>query len=112
MVFLGFNGKLSLCLQVLAQLIVCLTIFPGGIEYRLVQSQFSSVSEDELSTLCASDKCIISSTRDRFDVVSLESITCQRDTQGVSLLADFAGSVEILDDCIKFKPWETKNPLK
>jgi trehalose 6-phosphate synthase len=63
------------------------------------------VSKDELTALyAASDACIISSTRDGFNVVSLEYIACQQDRRGVLLLSEFAGAAEVLDDCIKFNP--------
>jgi trehalose 6-phosphate synthase len=102
------NGKFGLCLQNHPQLIVHLTIFTGDIEYSPVQSQFSSVSKDELTALyAASDACIISSTRDGFNVVSLEYIACQQDRHGVLLLSEFAGAAEMLVDCIKFNPWDT-----
>lgn len=84
-----------------------LTILTGDIEYSPIQSQFCSVSKDELTALyAASDACIISSTRDGFNVVSLEYIACQQDRRGVLLLSEFAGAAEVLDDCIKFNPWD------
>ena len=83
-----------------------LTKFIGDIEYSPIQSQFSSVSKDELSALyAASDACIISSTRDGFNVVSLEYIACQQNRHGVLLLSEFAGAAEVLDGCVKFNPW-------
>ena len=103
------NGKFGLCLRVLPQMIMLLTIFTGAIEYSPVQSQFSSVSKDELTALyAASDICIVSSTRDGFNVVSLEYIACQQDRHGVLLLSEFAGAAEYLEDCIKFNPWDTQ----
>lgn len=102
------NGKFGLCFQIRPQLIVRLTIFTGDVEYSPIQSQFSSVSKDELTALyAASDACIISSTRDGFNVVSLKYIACQQDRRGVLLLSEFAGAAEVLDDCIKFNPWDT-----
>lgn len=66
------------------------------------------MSKDELTALyAASDACIISSTRDGFNVVSLEYIACQQDRCGILLLSEFAGAAEVLDDCIKFNPWDT-----
>ena len=94
----------------LPRLIVILTIFIGAIEYSPVQSLFSSVPKDELTALyAASDVCVISSTRDGFNVVSLEYIACQQDRHGVLLLSEFAGAAEFLDDCIKFNPWDTQD---
>jgi len=80
----------------------------GDIEYSPVQSLFSSVSKDELTALYASsDACIISSTRDGFNVVSLEYIACQQDRCGVLILSEFAGAAQVLNGCIKFNPWDT-----
>jgi len=84
-----------------------LTTLTGDIEFSPVQSQFRHVSEDELTALyAASDACIVSSTRDGFNVVSLEYIACQQDRHGVLLLSEFAGAANVLDDCIKFNPWD------
>lgn len=79
----------------------------GGIEFSPVQLQFSSVSKDELTALyAASDVCIVSSTRDGFNVVCLEYIACQQDRHGVLLLSEFAGAAQVLEDCVKFNPWD------
>jgi len=79
----------------------------GDIEFNPVQLQFSSVSKDELTALyAASDACIVSSTRDGFNIVSLEYIACQQDRHGVLLLSEFAGAAQVLEDCIKFNPWD------
>lgn len=102
------NGKFGLSLCKHPRSILLLTVFIGDIEYSPIQSQFCSVSKDELTALyAASDACIISSTRDGFNVVSLEYIACQRDRLGVLLLSEFAGAAAVLDDCIKFNPWDT-----
>ncbi|KIW36691.1 uncharacterized protein PV06_11106 [Exophiala oligosperma] len=102
------NGKFGLSLCKHPRSILLLTVFIGDIEYSPIQSQFCSVSKDELTALyAASDACIISSTRDGFNVVSLEYIACQRDRLGVLLLSEFAGAAAVLDDSIKFNPWDT-----
>src|SRR3954466_13887813 len=84
-----------------------LTIHIGDIEFSPVQLKISSVSKDELTALyAASDACIVSSTRDGFNIVSLEYIACQQDRHGVLLLYEFAGAAQVLEDCIKFNPWD------
>ncbi|KAH8585947.1 glycosyl transferase, partial [Bisporella sp. PMI_857] len=78
----------------------------GDIEFSPVQLKFSSVSKDELTALyAASDAYLVSPTRDRFNIVCLEYITCQQDRHGVFLLSEFAGAAQVLEDCIKFNPW-------
>jgi trehalose 6-phosphate synthase len=84
-----------------------LTIHIGDIEFIPVQLQFSSVSKDELTALyAASDSCIVSSTQDGFNVVSLEYVAWQQGCHGVLLLSEFAGAAQVLEDCIKFNPWD------
>jgi trehalose 6-phosphate synthase len=69
---------------------------------------FDSVSQEELVALyAASDACVVSSTRDGLNVVSLEYIACQQRGQGVLLLSEFAGSADYLVDAVKFNPWNT-----
>lgn len=69
---------------------------------------FNPVSREELAALYATaDACVISSTRDGLNVVSLEYIACQREDPGVLLLSEFAGSAEFLNDAVKFNPWDT-----
>jgi|SRR4051812_22358068 trehalose 6-phosphate synthase len=69
---------------------------------------FDSVSQEELVALyAASDACVVSSTRDGLNVVSLEYIACQQRGQGVLLLSEFAGSAEYLVGAVKFNPWNT-----
>ena len=82
-------------------------IYIGDIEFSPVLLQFSSVSKDELTALyAASDVCIVSSTRDGFNIVSLEYIACQQDRHGVLLLSEFAGAAQVLENCVKFNPWD------
>ncbi|KAK7883594.1 hypothetical protein LTR67_011093 [Exophiala xenobiotica] len=80
----------------------------GKIEFNSIHSMFNSVSREELAALYATaDACVISSTRDGLNVVSLEYIACQREDPGVLLLSEFAGSAEFLNDAVKFNPWDT-----
>lgn len=96
----GLSLRRLYCLSHLSQYI-------GDIEFNPVQLQFSSVSKEELTALyAASDACIVSSTRDGFNVVSLEYIACQQDRHGVLLLSEFSGAAQVLDDSVKFNPWD------
>ena len=80
----------------------------GPIEYTPIQSLFSSVSQAELTSLyTTADVCIVSSTRDGFNVVSLEYIACHRARHGVLLLSEFTGAAGILTESVKFNPWDT-----
>lgn len=103
----GINSKFGLSLSSSPLFVMPLTIHIGDIEFSPVQLKFSSVSKDELIALyAASDACIVSSTRDGFNIVSLEYIAFQQDRHGVLLLSEFAGAAQVLEDCIKFNPWD------
>jgi trehalose 6-phosphate synthase len=69
---------------------------------------FDSVSREELAALYSTaDACVVSSTRDGLNVVSLEYVACQQGRHGVLLLSEFAGSAEYLTDAVKFNPLDT-----
>jgi len=81
----------------------------GSIDCNVVQSQYSAVSKDELTALyTVADVCIVSSTRDGMNVVSLEYVACQSENHGVLVVSEFAGVAEFLTEaaCVKFNPWD------
>lgn len=102
------NGKFGLRPLYPPKLSTSLISFAGHVEFSPIQSQFSSVTKEELTALyAASNACIVSSTWDGLNVVSLEYIACQQERHGVLLLSEFAEAAKVLDGAIKFNPCDS-----
>lgn len=92
---------------VTAGTVTCADPSQGSIEFSPVSFLYSSLDFEEIVALYAvSDVCLVSSTRDGMNLVSLEYIASQRLKHGSLVLSEFAGAAEVLDGSIVFNPWD------
>jgi trehalose 6-phosphate synthase len=98
----------------------------GTVEFMPIHFMHKSLAFDELCALYAvSDVCLVSSTRDGMNLVSVsafascckliimskvsyEYIACQRARQGVMILSEFAGAAQSLNGSIVVNPWDSQ----
>jgi trehalose-6-phosphate synthase len=48
-----------------------------------------------------------SSRRDSINLVSYKNAACQTETNGVLVLSEYIGAVDVLPGCFKIKSWDT-----
>jgi len=90
----------------------CADLSQGSIEFSPVSFLYSSLDFEEIVALYAvSDVCLVSSTRDGMNLVSLEYIASQRLKHGCLVLSEFAGAAEVLDGSIVFNPWDIEESV-
>jgi trehalose 6-phosphate synthase len=100
----------------------------GTVEFMPIHFMHKSLAFDELCALYAvSDVCLVSSTRDGMNLVSVPSystldlmlmvlvsqvsyeyIACQQARQGVMILSEFAGAAQSLNGSIIVNPWDSQ----
>ena len=84
----------------------------GSIEFSPVSFLYRSLDFEEIVALYAvSDVCLVSSTRDGMNLVSLEYIASQRLKHGSLVLSEFTGAAEVLDGSIIFNPWDVEESV-
>lgn len=84
----------------------------GSIEFSPVSFLYRSLDFEEIVALYAvSDVCLVSSTRDGMNLVSLEYIASQRPKHGSLVLSEFTGAAEVLDGSIVFNPWDVEESV-
>ncbi|KAB8069157.1 alpha, alpha-trehalose-phosphate synthase 2 (trehalose-6-phosphate UDP-glucose phosphate glucosyltransferase) tpsB [Aspergillus leporis] len=84
----------------------------GSIEFSPVSFLYRSLDFEEIVALyAASDVCLVSSTRDGMNLVSLEYIASQRLKHGSLVLSEFTGAAEVLDGGIIFNPWDVEESV-
>ena len=64
-----------------------------------------------MALYAVSDVCLVSSTRDGMNLVSLEYIASQNSRHGSLVLSEFAGAAEVLEGCIVFNPWDVEESV-
>jgi trehalose-6-phosphate synthase len=70
-----------------------------------VHFMYRSVPFDELVALYAlADGSLITPTRDGMNLVCYEYIAAQKESQGITMLSEFAGAAESLDSCVLLNP--------
>lgn len=80
----------------------------GTVEYTPIHFIHKSVNFDKLIALYAvSDAYIVSSTRDRMNLVAYGYIASQQKRHGVMCLSEFAGAAQSLNGSIIFNPWNS-----
>lgn len=100
----------------------------GTVDFMPIHFMHKSLPFDELCALYAvSDVCLVTSTRDGMNLVSLcypfsfihvltlkllqvsyEYIACQQARQGVMILSEFAGAAQSLNGSIVVNPWDSQ----
>jgi trehalose 6-phosphate synthase len=84
----------------------------GSIEFSPVSFLYRSLDFEEIVALYAvSDVCLVSSTRDGMNLVSLEYIASQSLKHGSLVLSEFTGAAEVLDGSIIFNPWDVEESV-
>jgi trehalose 6-phosphate synthase len=85
----------------------------GSIEFSPVSFLYRALDFEEIVALyAASDVCLVSSTRDGMNLVSLEYIASQRLKHGSLVLSEFTGAAEVLDGSIVFNnPWDVEESV-
>jgi trehalose 6-phosphate synthase len=84
----------------------------GSIEFSPVSFLYRSLDFKEIVALYAiSDVCLVSSTRDGMNLVSLEYIASQRLKHGSLVLSEFTGAAEVLDGSVIFNPWDVEESV-
>jgi len=84
----------------------------GSIEFSPVSFLYRSLDFEEIVALYAvSDVCLVSSTRDGMNLVSLEYIASQRLKHGSLVLSEFTGAAEVLEGSIIFNPWDVEESV-
>jgi trehalose 6-phosphate synthase len=85
----------------------------GSIEFSPVSFLYRSLDFEEIVALYAvSDVCLVSSTRDDMNLVSLEYIASQHLKHGSLVLYEFTGAAEVLDGSIIFNPWDVEESVE
>lgn len=64
-----------------------------------------------MALYAVSDVCLVSSTRDGMNLVSLEYIPSQRLKHGSLVLSEFTGAAEVLDGSIVFNSWDVEESV-
>jgi trehalose-6-phosphate synthase len=78
----------------------------GSITYTPIRILHNSLSLQELTALyAAADVCIVASTTDGLNLVSMEYVAAQRDHHGSLLLSKYAGIAKRLPGSLIFNPW-------
>lgn len=84
----------------------------GSIEFSPVSFLYRSLGFEEIVALYAvSDVCLVSSTRDGMNLVSLEYVASQHLKHGSLVLSEFTGAAEVLDGSIIFNPWDIEESV-
>ncbi|KAJ6000999.1 trehalose-6-P synthase/phosphatase complex synthase subunit [Penicillium waksmanii] len=84
----------------------------GRINGKYVSFLYRALDFEEIVALYAvSDVCLVSSTRDGMNLVSLEYTASQRLKHGSLVLSEFTGAAEVLDGSIVFNPWDVEESV-
>ena len=81
----------------------------GSVDYAPIMFINQSIPFEELCALYSvADAAVITSVRDGMNLVSYEYVMCQRDTCGVLVLSEFAGSAQSLSGALRVNPWNVE----
>ena len=84
----------------------------GSIEFSPVRFLYRPLGFEEIVALYAvSDGCLVSSTRDGMNLVSLEYIASQRLKHRSLVLSEFTGAAEVLEGSLIFNPWDVEESV-
>jgi len=78
----------------------------GSVDYVPIVFINQSVKFHDLCALYSiADVAVVTPIRDGMNLVSYEYVMCQKDTHGVLVLSEFAGSAQSLSGAIRVNPW-------
>ncbi|KAG5980987.1 hypothetical protein E4U55_003424 [Claviceps digitariae] len=80
----------------------------GSLDYLPIQLHSESLSTDEYFALLRSgDVALFTSIRDGMSISGLEYVVCQQNTYGCTILSEFSGTADSLEEAMHINPWDT-----
>ncbi|KAG6004209.1 hypothetical protein E4U21_001317 [Claviceps maximensis] len=80
----------------------------GSLGYLPIQLHSESLSTDEYFALLRSgDVALFTSIRDGMSISGLEYVVCQQNTYGCTILSEFSGTADHLEEAMHINPWDT-----
>ncbi|KAG6017313.1 hypothetical protein E4U54_007735 [Claviceps lovelessii] len=85
----------------------------GSLGYLPIQLHSESLSTDEYFALLRSgDAALFTSIRDGMSISGLEYVVCQQNTYGCTILSEFSGTADSLEEAMHINPWDTDDVAK
>ncbi|KAG6172136.1 hypothetical protein E4U51_007739 [Claviceps purpurea] len=80
----------------------------GSLDYMPIQLHAESLStEDYFALLRSGDVALFTSIRDGMSTTGLEYVVCQQNTYGCTILSEFSGTANSLEEAMHINPWDT-----